>query len=482
MVSYFSADIFPPEVWSQIIFSIPSTDKKFRETLQSVSLTCSLLHRESKRRMLSNIRVECGISKHHHEAEGSGGLSGGCGAVYQEENILSGEVLQSPEDRDLIQTITICYQVGVFAPRGRTAVKQIIDHLVGYRRVQPHAQSKSFEDVNVVFVGQKYVDWGILSDFSYGLLDTQGITIIWELLEMSIHHYDSLWFHFVQPDSHDLPIPDGRSLDASKLPSAPVHSLYITPEALRDLPVALQAVKGYLRVLHITVTCMTRPDVVMFAEGAILALAGLSSLAIKIIEDHDESSYAFPDGSMVYHIRLLIHILNSFPVDNTLQELAVTIIWDVAYSWDIIGRFCKRLEAVAAQLAQVLRRDSFKGVQLMVKVRLQPCNSTAGLADHVDAGDRRDWEVTARNVAFDKHRIRIPSFAFRPAREQVDRSFEVMRSLLAESSHQMSWDLVSTEMSAHCEWEWMSRIRDEIRDIERKRYRVERKRSQEQRT
>jgi hypothetical protein len=212
-------------------------------------------------------------------------------------------------------------------------------------------------------------------------------------------------------------------------------------------------------------SCQTRPYDVTFAKPALLALAALSSLAITIIEDDDESSWEFGDIAIVYHLNLLVQVLNSFPVDNALQELAVTILGDFSYNWRNVKNICGRLEAVAAQLAQALHQDSFNGVRLRFDIRLRPSSSCTKFCDRWDIGPPRgvEWKKTAQNVQYDKNKIRMPNFTFRPAREQIDRSFEVMHSLLAETRHEMSWEMTSTEMSAHSERHWQKRVKAEIK-------------------
>jgi hypothetical protein len=247
-MKYGRADSFPLEIWSRIISSIPATDKKFRRTLGALSLTCWLFYHESKRVILRNIRVECGdVKKHDHKATGSVSLSGANGAVYSAAAVLRGRVLARTQDRDLIRTICICHSgygvIGMGAPRGQTTVKRIVDCLIEYRR---YVQSRTYEDVNVIFVGGKGMDWGTLSDISYGLHSTDNIIITWEILGMRLYWNDSLWFYSVVPDDHNYGLSTlySRSLDSSKLPPAPIHSLYITPDELHDLPAALEAVQG----------------------------------------------------------------------------------------------------------------------------------------------------------------------------------------------------------------------------------------------
>jgi hypothetical protein len=149
-----AANRFPAEIWSQIISSISVEDEG---TLLSVSLTNHLLREETKRVMLRNITVEYGEpSNHDHLDKGSPTLSGAGGAIYREKRLLDGFFLTEPKDKDLIRSICICWHPEIYPHRDRRTVKELIDLLLGYRHMKPRAESKSLEDVNVIFIGRTF--------------------------------------------------------------------------------------------------------------------------------------------------------------------------------------------------------------------------------------------------------------------------------------------------------------------------------------
>jgi hypothetical protein len=371
----------------------------------AVSETCQLFYNESKRVMLHDIRVEVGDRSVHDHGDTFASCRPSYGAVFGEDALLNEKFLGETQDKDLIRSISFCYQ-----GRGRFTVREILESLVGYRRTSPHAGSVDLGDVEVKLLAYGItINWQRLSDFWSEIDGTEGIKISWDHLRVPVYHAKSLWFRFVEPDLQDPTFP------------------------------------------------------------AIEALGGLSSLAYTIVEDGDLAAHRFHEAAIIFHLRVLIHLLESFPLANALRELTLTITGDIAYSGSAVDSFCERFERLASRLAGTLHQDAFNGVQIRVEVRLQPSKLCVAMANEFDIPSVESPGGTRStiDVQYDDAGIRVPHFFFRDKKLKVDRSFDVMHSLLVAARSQTSWAMTSSEMSVKCESRWRKRIQSDIRKARR---------------
>jgi hypothetical protein len=349
---------------------------------------------------------------------------------------------------------------------GRKIVKQLVDHLLAYRR---SLTDRSFDDVPLVFVGEgRCVDWTILAGLTQEVEGTPGVKISWELARVHIHDGRRLYLHPIADDDDPQPTSD-------HLVSAPVQSLELSPVLdERDILAVLVALQGYLKSLTISLTSDTNASaLIIFNQAACCALASLSDLSVRIMEQNSSSQTWFPPsgpqwqspgGPVVWHLRVLVQLLRSMPPSHSLRNLSIVIQADLGY--DVaMDAFCRDFEAVSGSLTDLLAQSKFSSLKINVDVQLRPTVLAAdatNLPDSADAWgeyrrDRHGWKVV-----FDKKGLRVPNCAFRKEREKVDRSFAIMHNALMGLGGRVTWTMSSTEMSAACIARGKARVRAEI--------------------
>jgi hypothetical protein len=439
---------------------------------------CTFLHEESKRALLRSIWVEFGRHYSSHSHQHYLDFSNGATAAYRAEYILNNKRLTATSDRDIIRTVYICFHFGTDCPKGRTLVKKVIDHLLGYRLTNKDS-GRSYANVIVIFVaGETGADWGILSDLSHGLHGTLGVNIAWHLVHLRIFRHDSVQVSYVDLDDSDplFPDKDDPSLyDSTLLPSAPVPTLRIAPVEHRDVPAAMDVLKAFISCVDITVTCDTTPGTFAFSERAITAFASITSLAFTLIFDGDSVAlldWHSPRDPIVRHLGLLTHILECLPPKHSLEVLYLTIDAALAYGKTTTDALCKDIESIATSLADVLRRRSFHQVRIHVDLRMRPSNMCAAeatfnevLRQFTSKTNRYGLENFRWNLQFDENKIRVHPFLFRAEKQKVDRAFDLMRDLLGEFGDRVQWTSTSTEMSDGCAEQVRERTESEIKEL-----------------
>jgi hypothetical protein len=455
----------PLEIWSRVIHfsnTPASGDGSWGDvhwstpkTLLALSLTSSPLYHESKREMLACIWIEFGPSKEHHHT-----ILRGAAATYTAEDFLHGGgfFLTNNADRDLIRTIYCCIQVGEgcgkYPPGGRRAVKDVADHLLGYRRAITDC---TFPDVSLTLVAEgRQIDWSILAGLTQELEGTVGIKIGWEFVRVLIHDGPGLYLHPIDDDDNPL-----ASVD--HLAPAPVSTLKLAPVLDdRDVQIALGALKGSLRSLTVAFTSETNAARVIFDPAAITTLGSLTTLSVRIFSIQDDFPSWFPrsslqwqspGGPLVWYLKLLFQILQSVPATHSLELLSISIEADLGYGANM-DRFCQDFETVSTSISGLLRQPAFSSLKLDVKIQLRPTIFTAETSNLPDS--QEVWGEVNRvqgewDGQFDKNGWRVSHCKFRNEREKVDASFRSMQSALQTLGDRVSWCISSTEMSRDCE-------------------------------